>query len=136
MQPEQMALLIPIFGIVFGIGAGIVAIITQARRRGKEFELRHKERMAAIERGLDVPSEPLEPIERPKTHAQYLLRGMVWLGVGIAITFAAGDLVGDQVSRLGAIPAAVGIAYLIYYFVAKPKEPGKDKPAGGPPAQG
>jgi len=135
MHTEQMALLIPILGIVLGISTAIVAIITQSRRRVQEFEMRHKERMAAIERGLDVPTDPLEPLEKPRTHSLYLLRGMVWLGVGIAIAFAGGDLIGDEVAKIGFVPAAVGIAYLLFYFVAKPKDETKADPAGGPPTQ-
>lgn len=135
MPIEQMALMIPILGIVLGISTAIVAIVMQSRRRVQEFEMRHKERMAAIERGLDVPADPLEPAERPKTHSLYLLRGMVWLGVGIAIAFAGGDLIGEDVARIGFVPAAVGIAYLIFYFVAKPKDETKADAAGGPPAR-
>lgn len=135
MDIEQMALLIPIIGIVFGVSVAIVAIITQSRRRVQEFEMRHRERMSAIERGLEVPADPLEPAERPRTHSLYLLRGMVWLGVGIAIAFAGGDLIGQDVARIGFIPAAVGIAYLIFYFVAKPKEETRADAAGGPPAR-
>lgn len=137
LSPELVGVMIPLLAVILGISAGIVAIVTQSRRRVKEFEMRHKERMAAIERGLDVPVEPLgrdddvyglESLERlgrlrrPKTHAHYLLQGMVWLGVGVAIVFAAGDLVGEGIARLGAVPAAVGIAYLIFYVVAKPKD--------------
>jgi len=128
MRPDDFAILIPLFGIVFGVGVAIVTIVTQSRRRLKEYEMRHKERMTAIERGLDVPAEPLEPADGkrpggPLPHPMYLLRGMIWTGVGIAIYFSAGDLISDRLAQLGAIPAAVGVAYLIFYFVAKPKDP-------------
>ncbi len=127
MRPDDFAILIPLFGIVFGVSVAIVTIVTQSRRRLKEFEMRHKERMSAIERGLDVPAEPLEPVDGRRRgalpHPMYLLRGMIWTGIGVAIYFAAGDLISDRLAQMGAIPAAVGIAYLIFYFVAKPKDP-------------
>jgi hypothetical protein len=50
MAIEQMALLIPILGIVLGVGVAIVAIIASHREKQKRAELRHRERIAAIEK--------------------------------------------------------------------------------------
>jgi hypothetical protein len=49
--------------------------------------------------------------------ARYLLRGLIWLGVGLALTFAVRDWFGSQMGGLGWIAVAVGAAYLIFYFV-------------------
>lgn len=50
-----LPLLIPIVAIVMGVTAGIVAMVADFRKKRIMFELHHKERMAAIERGMEVP---------------------------------------------------------------------------------
>lgn len=120
METESIAVLIPIAGIVFGIGIAAVAIVTSHREKVKRAELRHRERLAAMEKGIEMPPEIVEKDDagRPR----FLLQGLIWLGVGIGIFFALGELAGDDVGMLGLIPAAVGIATLIYYAVEGRKE--------------
>ena len=108
---NALALLIPILSIILSIGALIVWILVWHRRRVHEFDCRHKERMAAIEKGLELPPEPLP---QPVPRARYLLRGLIGLGVGLALTLAVRDRFGWGV---GWIAVAVGAAYLIFYFV-------------------
>jgi hypothetical protein len=95
----------------------IVWILVWHRRRVHELDCRHKERMAAIEKGLELPPESLpQPAQMPP-RARYLLRGLIWLGVGIALTLAVRDWFGSQIGGVGWIAVAVGAAYLIFYFV-------------------
>jgi len=65
-----IALFIPLFGIVFGIAVAIVAIISKHREKLQRTELRHKERLAAIDKGLELPPELEQPengdMGRPK----------------------------------------------------------------------
>ena len=66
MATGMMALAIPIVSIVLGITVAITAIVTGHQRRIRELEHRHQQRMAAIEKGVDIPAEP--PTEsRPRT---------------------------------------------------------------------
>ena len=55
---------IPIFGILFGIGGPAVIVIVwftlNYYKRRKLMELHHTERMAAIERGMEIPPLPIE----------------------------------------------------------------------------
>jgi hypothetical protein len=88
-----------------------VAIVTSHQRQLREVEARHRERLAAIEKGLPVPADPPS---RPRRSGSPLLRGLIWLGVGLAIVFCRLD---DDFCKLGWIPAAVGGAYLIFYIV-------------------
>jgi len=53
----------------------------------REIDSRHQERMAAIEKGLELPPEPHVEAAQMAPRARYLLRGLIWLGVGLAITF-------------------------------------------------
>lgn len=126
METGSIAVLIPIAGIVFGIGIAAVAIVTSHREKVKRAELRHKERLAAMDKGIEMPPEIVDQDDagRPR----FLLQGLIWLGVGIGIFFALGDLAGDEVGMLGLIPAAVGIATLIYYAIEGRKETSDRRP--------
>jgi hypothetical protein len=115
MDVEQMALLIPILGIVLGVAAGIVAIVSSHREKLKRVELRHRERLAAIEKGLELPPDAYADAQPKKPVT--LRNGLSGLFVGILLYFGLYELVGSEVALFGLIPAAYGIATLISYFV-------------------
>jgi hypothetical protein len=125
--------LIPIVSITLGIGMIIVSILSKHRRDIRELDNRHRERMAAIEKGLDLPPDPISEravvVRKAGSGAagsRYLLRGLVWLGVGLAVA-----LTDSGFRDYGWVGVAVGVAYLIYYAVEGRREapPGN----GGPP---
>jgi Domain of unknown function (DUF6249) len=128
-----MALLIPIISVTVSLVALIIWIVVWYRRRMHEVDCRHKERMAAIEKGLDLPQEPLPPPEQMPPRSRYLLRGLIWLGVGLAITFGGHDWLRAPLGGSGWIAVAVGAAYLIFYFVEgrKPPVAKSEQPAPG-----
>lgn len=128
-----MALLIPIISVTVSLVALIIWIVVWYRRRMHEVDCRHKERMAAIEKGLDLPQEPLPQPEQMPPRSRYLLRGLIWLGVGLAITFGGHDWLRAPMGGSGWIAVAVGAAYLIFYFVEgrKPPVPKSEQPASG-----
>ena len=102
--------LIPIFGILLGIGGPAVVIIVwfwlNYHKRRKLMELHHTERMAAIERGMEIPPLPIELINGrsvPKRRRTALLPGLVWFFIGLA--FVIGVLSGDAD---GEMPMFVG----------------------------
>jgi hypothetical protein len=114
---DPWILLIPILGLLLPMGALFLWIMQWHRRRLRELDSRHKERMAAIDKGLlDLPPEPLPQAAQILTRDRYLLRGLVWLGVGLAIVFGIRDLFDSQIGKFGWIPFAIGAAYLIFYF--------------------
>ncbi len=118
MEDGSEALMIPIFGIVFGIAVAIVAIVTAHRQRMQRADLRHKERLAAIEKGLELPPEPEDLDNGGKRSRSGSLRsGLIGLAVGIVLYFALDRLAGDDIALFGLIPAAVGLANLIFYVI-------------------
>jgi hypothetical protein len=106
----------------------IFYIITRSRRLNRAMELMHSERMAAIERGMELPVTSLEmhsdQIVREKRPRTALLPGLVWLFVGLAISASRLSFDGHETPPLmvGLIPAGIGLAYLIYYFVEERKQ--------------
>lgn len=112
--------LVPLVAIMFGVGVPlsipILWIALNYRKRRRLMELHHTERMAAIERGMEVPPLPLELIDgRSNRRRSSLLPGLVWFFIGLAMV--AGSLsIGDDLPVVfGLVPLGIGIAYLIYY---------------------
>ena len=140
-----MALSIPIVAIVGGISAGIVRMM----QRQRAFEMIQRERIAAIERGLDP--DKIASLQRPllyDDHGIYsdphvasehrrqglLIGGIVTLFVGVAIAIflrgVTGGHDGDDANvwLVGVIPAAVGVALLLSSFLIRPIGPGSPPP--------
>jgi|ERR1700676_402802 hypothetical protein len=127
---QILALSIPIVAIVMGIGLAMLGLWFDYRKKKEMFELHHKERMAAIEKGVDVPPLPAEFFQITRRQgfndpAILLRRGLILLLAGVALIFAASYSL-KELSFWGLIPAAVGLAYLISYLVER-----KRSPAGG-----
>jgi Domain of unknown function (DUF6249) len=117
---EIIAIFIPIVAIIFGIGIGMLSMYLDYRKKREFFQLHHQERLAAIDKGMEVPPLPVEffqdPRRRPRTNADYLRRGLVWLLVGIALSVALYYQHGGA-SLWGLVPAAAGLANLLFYFI-------------------
>ncbi len=119
MGIEYMALMIPILGIIMGVGIAIIAIVTAHREKQKRVELRHRERLAAIEKGIELAPDP-EPDGGVKKSSS-LKSGLSGVFIGTVLYFAIDRLVDEDVALFGLIPAALGIATLISYFVESRK---------------
>jgi hypothetical protein len=119
MDEDVVAIFIPIVAIIMSLSIPIVYTIVDYRRRRDIIEAHHKERLAAIERGMDLPPLPESFYQglKPARRSSYLLPGLVWLFVGIGLSLALDAVAGNDVARFGLIPAGVGAALLIYYFV-------------------
>lgn len=130
MSEDVVAIFIPIVAIVMSLSIPIVYMIVDYRRRRDVVESHHRERMAAIERGMEVPPLP-EAYYKPR-RPRHLLTGMIWLFLGIGVLVALGALAGTDVGLLGVIPGGVGIAYLLYYFIEGRHERADE---ASPPAQ-
>jgi hypothetical protein len=121
-----VALLIPIVAIVMVFGTGMLSIYLNYRKRKDMFALYHQERMAAIEKGIDLPPVPQDFFQengrssRRSPH-RVLLTGLVLLFVAPTLYFALHftrtrtDAGGDA-ALFALIPGGIGAAYLIYYF--------------------
>ena len=135
---------IPIFAIIGGIVAGIVRSAGQQRL----LELAQRERIAAIERGIDpakLPSFPMisqdagafgfSPHEAAKRRAQGLtIAGLVTTfgGTGI-IVFLRMIEIEKNIWAAGFIPVLVGVALLLSAWIVWPRN-GDSKPhATAPP---
>jgi hypothetical protein len=129
MTEDVLALFIPLTAIFMSLLIPIVYALVDYRRRRDIVEANHRERMAAIERGIEPPTLPesFYFAAKPPRRSGYLLSGLVWLFVGIGVFLALGAVAGEDVRLFGLIPIGVGVAFLIYYMVE-----GRKLPAGSP----
>jgi hypothetical protein len=85
MQPEFVMVI-----LILSVGAVIFySLLMRYRKR----ELQHKERLAALEKGMPLPE--LHEAQAAWSPRVYLLRGMLWLFGGIAIAVFLGAIAGS-----------------------------------------
>ena len=92
----------------------------------------HRERLAALEKGVEPPHYPDEPVRNGvNTKRVLFLSGWIWLAVGIGSMIAGRIVLADPAVRamqdvppptmywMGLVPALVGLAHLIAYLREK-----------------
>jgi hypothetical protein len=135
LGPAQLALLIPIIAIIMGIGMSMLRIYLDFRRKSEVLRLYHAERMAAIEKGIELPPLPehfVQPVQ-PESSAQpwryaespaarHRRHGLLLIVIGLSVTWAMWKMWLDPVFWWGLVPAAIGVALLVSSLVE-----------GGPP---
>jgi hypothetical protein len=127
MNPGIIGVFIPIVAIVMGIGSGMLYILSEHRRKSQLLEQNHRERMHAIEKGIELPPIPanlIGTISGPSsaTAAKSLRSGIMLTLIGALLFFAIGTAGGREGALFGLIPAAVGIANLVYAAILWNKE--------------
>ncbi|HEV2436814.1 MAG TPA: DUF6249 domain-containing protein [Verrucomicrobiae bacterium] len=126
LRPDVLIFMVPIVAIVMGIGIGMLAIFLNYLKRKEMFALYHQERMAAIDKGIDLPPLPEdffhEEVRTPRRSSHgTLLGGLIMLFIGLTLyvalhfTVPRTDTGGDG-ALYALIPTGVGVACLIYYF--------------------
>lgn len=127
MNPGVIGVFIPIVAIVMGIGIGMLAIWSEHKRKSQLLEQNHRERMHAIEKGIELPPLPANLIgasNGPSTAsaAKSLRSGIMLVLIGILLFFGIGVAGGKEGAIFGLIPAAVGVANLVYAAIQWEKE--------------
>jgi len=131
-----LGVMIPIVAIVGGLATGVVAIVTDYRRRREIYEMHHKERMLALERGVELPPLPpglvdddeatirasaqaFKDIAGSRAVRRYrssLRSGLSWLFIGLGLGVALYLNQGPESASWALIPIGLGLARLIYHF--------------------
>jgi hypothetical protein len=112
INPDVVAIFIPILVVIGFFAAVIVAIFT----RGKRKELMHRERLAAMEKGIPIPEEPVKQ-KRP-VYLKLRTWGIVLILLGVVLFFAIGFETkgagyGFYHGLWGLIPFMIGAGLLI-----------------------
>ena len=116
MNETTLAIMIPIVSIVLGIGVGMLALYLDFLKKRESIKLYHAERMAAIEKGIELPPLPPDHFKtRETTESSASARrraGLILLFLGLSIGGAMLGM-GIQAFWWGMVPAALGLALLI-----------------------
>jgi hypothetical protein len=93
----------------------------------------HKERLVAIEKGIELPSLEQEA-RRSATNVQrvLLLAGLIWISLGIGAYATLAALLASPanvhleippgIQWVGLAPVAIGLSHLVVYVVEKKRE--------------
>lgn len=134
------AMAIPIVAIIGGITVAVVRTIGQQRIA----ELAHRERIAALERGVDPSKLPPPPVidygqgygtyNPLRRHHSLMIGGIVCTMIGISIAVFLRIMETEKNAwAVGLIPIGVGIALLLSAALVKPRN---GDSMGGPPRVG
>jgi len=123
----NLVFFIPITAIVMGIGIGMLGLWTDHKRKSQVLEQMHKERMAAIEKGIELPPMNVDPltVKAPSSvanPARVLRNGVFMVSFGIVLYFALVTVGASEAAVFGLIPATIGLANLAYSAVLFDKE--------------
>jgi hypothetical protein len=119
------------------IAAVVIALIVYAGYREwlrhQRRSLIHRERIAAIEKGVD-----LQPIEQEQRRSSWnvqrtlLLAGLLWLSLGIGVFVTLSAVIASPANAKLEVPpgvqwiglglAAIGVSHLVVYLAGKRKE--------------
>ncbi len=133
-----LGIMVPIVAIVMGLGLGMLKLWLDFRKKRAILQAHHTERMAAIEKGIDLPPLPpqfygsngdssAEGGAGQSSNAQpglaSLRSGLTWLLIGLAIGIALyanqEDHSAHDAAWWGLVPAAFGLSRLLFYFISR-----------------
>jgi hypothetical protein len=140
-----LGVLIPIVAIVMGLGVGMLKLWLDFRKKREILQAHHAERMAAIDKGIELPPLPpefysnggskgaellSEVLRGKQIGLHYLRSGLIWLLIGVALSIALYAQHGHDAhdALWGAIPAAYGLAQLLFYVIANRQMANAGKP--------
>jgi hypothetical protein len=132
MRPEIVGIFVPIVAIIMGCSIAIISIWAEHKRKAQLLDQNHRERMNAIEKGMELPPLPTAIVGDNKsngpstaTAAKSLRSGIMLMLIGGLLFFAIERMGAEEIALFGLIPAAIGVANLIYAAIQWDKEKGK-----------
>lgn len=127
MNPAVIGAFIPIVAITLGIGIGSLAIWSEHKRKLELIDRLHRERMLALEKGVEPPALPPGMLgdlshSKPKLVPRYLWpkvmrNGLALLFGGIVLYFSVDHAGGSEGAPFMLILAVLGLANLVYAWV-------------------
>jgi hypothetical protein len=127
MQEKQLlfGFFLPVIITGFGLSFVFLIMWLDYRKKRDMFEMHHKERMAALEKGLQLPPLPAQFFQSGTRldEATLNLRRALVLGFTGAAYFAVMMIRGRENAWWGLVPMAIGAAFFIVYLVVRSKPP-------------
>ncbi len=137
---QLMTVIIPVVAIVGGISFAAYSMYLKVRRQRETLQMYHAERMAAIEKGIELPPLPPELLHDRYYGASYRgeysrwrrSSGLTLIFVGAAVTIAMWQSNGDHSFWWGLVIVAWGLGRLVSNYLEPPATPPQAGSGGGP----
>jgi hypothetical protein len=118
LTPPILALLIPIVAIILGFSVSMLSMTLDFRRKTEALKLYHAERMAAIEKGIELPPLPPGQFAQPTGAIESLAsrhrrNGLILFLLGISIMIPMWQMDLGPVFWWALVPTAIGLALLL-----------------------
>ena len=113
INPNVVAISIPIIFVLGAIAITITALILDSARKDRK----HKERLLAMEKGMELPEDPIKT--SPPRYLAIRTWGFVFTLLGIALVAGISAEAGLRHGAWGLLPTSIGIALLISAYLEK-----------------
>jgi hypothetical protein len=110
--------IIPIVAIAGGMVTGIIIACLAMYFDHKKQVMRNQERMAAIEKGIALPTDTSNGSGQCGRRNS-LYRGIRLLFIGGGLALALWVTAGERVAIWGAFIAIIGLGHLVYWFLVE-----------------
>jgi hypothetical protein len=107
IRPEVVAISIPIIFVLGAIAVTITAMLLDAGRK----ERQHRERLLAMEKGIELPETPVKT--SPPRYLAMRAWGLVFSLIGLALFIGITAEAGIRHGLWGLMPLSIGIALLV-----------------------
>jgi hypothetical protein len=120
-QRMLFGFLLPVIVAGFGLAFAFLIMWLDYRKKRDLYEMNHKERMAAMEKGLELPPTPREFFQpgQPLDQATLNLRRALVLAFSGAAYLVIMLVRGRDAAWWGLLPIAIGAAFYIVYVVVR-----------------
>jgi hypothetical protein len=113
ISPQVVAVSIPIVFVLGAIAVSITAMLLDSSRKDRE----HKERMLAMEKGIELPEKPVKT--SPPRYLAMRAWGLVFTFIGIALFTGIAAEAGIRHGMWGLMPLSIGVALLVAAYMEK-----------------
>ncbi len=115
IRPEHIAVFIPIFVVAGAIVIVVTAIIVQGRKK----DLEHRERLAAMEKGIPLPEPIIQQKQQKPAYSGRRAVGLIFVGIGLALTIILWTIEGSHGGVWGLLPLFMGLGLIIAAILDK-----------------
>lgn len=113
ISPQLIAVGIPIIFVMGAIAVTITAMILDSSRKDRQ----HKERLVAMEKGIELPEDPIKT--SPPRYLAMRAWGLVFSLIGLATFIGITAEEGIRHGVWGLMPVSIGVALLVAAYMEK-----------------
>lgn len=109
-------MLVIVLPTLITFGAIVLIVFFSTKHRKEREKARNELYLKSMEAGQPLPEKFFE---EPVKQSSNLKKGAIWLAVGLGVMIFGLFESDDSLTGMGAIPAFIGVAFLLVYFIEK-----------------